>query len=130
MTRRNLLAVVATGVLAMVGCGPAKQTVERTFALSAETPAKTYELPAQSAALAGAFSSTYTSTELSAVTSTFTDCAAELDEKDLKAKAAASKAGTKAETLSVQVPAGQAVTVWVGRSGVTQKATGTLKMTN
>ena len=53
-----------------------------------------------------------------------------MDEKDLKAKAAASKTGTKGETLSVQVPAGQAVTVWVGRSGTVQKATGTMKLTN
>ncbi len=131
MTRRNLFAaVIAVGVLTAVGCGPAKQIVDRTFALSTETPAKTVELPAQGAAQ---------TVKVEVNADNFVDVyvllnapgdVVNMDEKDLKAKAAASKTGTKGETLSVQVPAGQAVTVWVGRSGTTQKATGTVKLTN
>ena len=131
MTRRNLFAAVAAvGLLMAVGCGPNKLNVVKSFDLSTERPAVAFDSPAQSATQTVKVEVTSDNAVDVYVLLNAPADAADLDEKDLRAKAAASKTGTKGETLSVQVPAGQAVTVWVGRSGTTQKATGTVKLTN
>ena len=131
MTRRNLFAaVVAFAVLAAVGCGPNKLNEVKQFDLSIEKPAQTFSAPAQGAAQSIKVEVTADNTVDVYVLLNASGDIANMDEKDLKAKAAASKTGTKSETLTVQVPASQTVTVWVGRSGVTQKANGTVKMTN
>jgi hypothetical protein len=132
MTRRNLFAaVVAVGVLAAVGCGPNKLNEVKQFNLGTDTAAQTFSAPAQGAAQTVKVEVTSDNTvDVYVLLGVTAQAASDMEEKDLKAKAAASKTGTKSETLSVQVPAGQGVAVWVGRSGVTQKASGTVKMTN
>ena len=132
MTRRNLFAaVVAVGVLTAVGCGPNKLNELKQFSLSMEKPAQAFDTPAQGAAQTVKVEvSSDNTVDVYVLLGVTAQAASDMEEKDLKAKAAASKVGTKSETLSVQVPAGQAVTVWVGRSGVTQKANGTVKLTN
>ncbi len=132
MTRRNLFAaVVAVGVLALVGCGPVKFTEVKQFDLGTDKAAQAFSVPAVGAAQAVKVEVTSDNTvDVYVLLGVSAEAASDMQEKELKAKATASKTGTKSETLSVQVPAGQAVTVWVGRSGVTQKASGTVKMTN
>jgi hypothetical protein len=132
MTRRNLFAAVAAvGVLAAVGCGPNKLNEVKQFDLGTEKAAQAFESPAQGAAQTVKVEVTSdNAVDVYVLLGVSSQAAIDMQEKDLKAKAAASKAGTKSETLTVQVPAGQAVAVWVGRSGVTQKASGTVKMTN
>lgn len=132
MTRRNLIATaVAACVLAAAGCGPAKFDATRSFSLSGEQPAQANEVPPQSAAQTVKVEVTSdNAVDVYVLVGTTAADAVNLEEKDVKAKAAASKTNTKGDTLTVQVPAGQGVTVWVGRSGTVQKASGTVKMTN
>jgi len=131
MTRRNLFAaVVAVGVLAVVGCGPNKLNEVKQFSLGGDNAAQTFSAPAQGAAQTVKVEVTSDNMVDVYVLLNAPANAQDMEEKDLKAKAAASKMATKSETLTVQVPASQTVTVWVGRSGVTQKASGTVKMTN
>lgn len=131
MTRRNLFAAMAAvGVLVVAGCGPNKLNEVKQFNLGGENSAQTFSAPAQGAAQTVKVEVTSDNTVDVYVLLNASGDVANMEEKDLKAKAAASKMATKSETLTVQVPASQTVTVWVGRSGVTQKASGTVKMTN
>lgn len=131
MTRRNLFAaVVAAGVLAAVGCGPNKLNEVKTFDLGTEKAAQAFDTPAQGAAQTVKVEVSSNNKVDVYVLLNAPANAIDLEEKDLKAKATSLKIGTTSETFSVQVPAGQTMTVWVGRSGVTQKASGTVKLSN
>lgn len=132
MTRRNLFAAVAAvGVLAVVGCGPNKLNEEKAFNLSHDQPAQAFDSPAQGAAQSVKVEvSSDKPVDVYVLLGTTAADAVNLGEKDLKAKAKESKLNTKGDTLSVAVPAGQAVTVWVGRNGTTQTASGKVKLSN